>query len=72
MKRRVFNGAAIDRMRKAQGLTYRELAIQIDCTQQSVLLWAHGKQEPRANQLVRIADTLGVSMDKLFKKGGRR
>ena len=67
MKSRAFNGATIDRLRKAKGWTYRELAIRIGCTEQSVLLWAKGRQEPRANQLVRIASVLGVSMDQLFK-----
>ena len=69
---RVFNGAAIDRLRKAKGWTYRELANRIDCTQQSCIAWVQGKQEPKATMLAAIADALGVDMNKLFKKGGAR
>ena len=68
MAQRIFNGAAIDRIRRAKGWTYRELANRIDCTQQSCIAWVQGQQEPRATMLAKIADALGVSIDKLYRK----
>ena len=70
MARRIFNGAAIDRLRKSRGWTYRELANRIDCTQVSCIRWVQGVQEPKATMLARIADVLEADMNKLFKKGG--
>ncbi len=72
MARRVFNGAAIDRLRKARSWTYRELAARTGCTEMSCLNWVQGKQEPKATMLAAIADALEVDVNKLFKKGGGR
>ena len=73
MAQRIFNGAAIDRLRRAKGWTYRVLANRIDCTQQSCIAWVQGQQEPKATMLAAIADALETDIDSLFKKarGGR-
>ena len=67
--KRTFSGSAVDRARKAGGLTFRELAARIGCTEHSVHNWAKGRAQPGADQLAALADALEIDMNKLFRKG---
>lgn len=53
-------------LRKAAGLTVRELARQIDEPHSNVSYWERSGQIPRSNKLSAIAKALGVSVEELL------
>ena len=53
-------------LRKAKGLTQRELAGHLGVTQQMVAKWEKGQSTPGPDQLTRMAELLEVSTDTLL------
>lgn len=53
----------IRELREQRGWTQRELAAKLDVTVTTVSGWERRAYEPRASQLRRLAQVLGVSMD---------
>ena len=58
--------ADLQMLRKAAGLTVRELARQIDEPHSNVSYWERSGQIPRSNKLSAIAKALGVSVEELL------
>ena len=69
--RRVFHAPTVEALRRKRKLTYRALSDLVGCTEQTCMFWAKGRQEPRANQLARLADVLEVDMNDLFRRERR-
>ncbi len=57
----------IRKMRAARGLTQGELAKELCVSPQSVSRWENGQAYPDMEQLPRLADFFGVSLDKLMR-----
>lgn len=56
-------------LRKANGLTQKELAMLVGVCVDSVRRWEHGTRKPRADELARFAIKVGVhDLDILFKE----
>lgn len=53
-------------LRKEKKLTQKELAEQIGISQKSYSHWESGKNEPSLENLIKLADLLEVSLDRLF------
>ena len=51
--------------RKEAGLTQAQIAIYADITEKAYQNYEAMRREPRLESLVRVADTLGVSLDYL-------
>lgn len=66
-------GEKIRQLREDEGLTQKELADELGCTQQLVCYWETGKFIPSLFYCVCMADCFGVSLDELacrdFKGG---
>lgn len=69
----------IQAWRKQRRITQRELAESVGVTTATVYNWERGKSEPKANQLRKLASSLGISMDDIdvpevdaFKQKTRR
>lgn len=58
-------GERIGQKRKALGLTRRELADVIGCSERAISLWETGKSSPRPMNVGMIADALECSIDDL-------
>ena len=57
-----------DRLKKEverQGLTYRELANKMRVTTTTLFRYAKGQRIPRANEILKVANALGVTCDYL-------
>ena len=59
----------IKNLREINGLTQHELAVVLGINQSTVAMWETGESMPRAALLPKIAETLGCSIDDLFKSG---
>ena len=57
-------GALIRRLRTQQGLTQRQLAVQLDISDEAVSKWERGQGCPDVSLLPRLAQTL--AMESLF------
>ena len=55
-------------LRKASGFSQEQLAIRLNVVRQTVSKWEKGLSVPDAEQLVRLADTLGVQVHELLGK----
>ena len=53
-------------LRKEKKLTQKELAEQIGIKQNSYSDWETGKTEPSFENLIKLADLFGISLDWLF------
>lgn len=53
--------------RKAAGLTLRDMAEKLGCTQAAVSCWELGETLPTADRLPEIARALGCNVDELYK-----
>jgi len=60
-------GRRLAEVRKAHGFTQQELAGKLDISLVSIGYLETGKRWPRLNTLHRIAKTLSVDIDQLFK-----
>lgn len=56
----------IREMRQAAGLTQQAVAAALDVDRSTVSYWETGGAMPRADQLPRLADLLGCSIDALY------
>lgn len=55
-------------LRKARGFSQEQLAIRLNIVRQTVSKWEKGLSVPDAEQLVRLADILGVQVQELLGK----
>ena len=53
-------------LRKAAGLTQKELADAVGASQQSVAFWEKNARPPRADTLIKIAAALGVRAEEVL------
>lgn len=58
-----------ERLRRAAGLTQAELADMAGVKQSTVSAWESGIAIPRPGTLVKVATTLGVTVDELLRGG---
>lgn len=56
----------IKSLRVASGMSQRDLANEMNISQQAVARWERGDSMPRADQLPRLADLLNCTIDALF------
>jgi putative transcriptional regulator len=56
----------IEELRKARGLTQKELGAAINVTGQAVYLWESGKGMPAIPTLRRLAEFFGVPMEQIW------
>lgn len=53
-------------LRSERGMTQKQLALEINMSQQAVAKWETGKAEPSYEMTMRLADLFGVSVDYLM------
>lgn len=53
-------------LRSERGMTQKQLASEINMSQQAVAKWETGKAEPSYEMTMRLADLFGVSVDYLM------
>ena len=53
-------------MRRRAGITAVQLAERMHCTKTTVYFWEQGRCWPSSQELPRIAEILGCSIDELF------
>lgn len=56
----------IEAIRKARNLTRPELAKRLNVSESTIFCWERGKRNPELPSLIRLADTLEVSLDYLL------
>ena len=56
-------------LRKAKGFTQEQLATRLCVVRQTVSKWEKGLSVPDAEQLIKLADILGVQVPELLGKG---
>ena len=59
-------GPRLVEARQRAGLTAARLAPALNVTPHTVWLWERGKRSPHLSQLVRLAESLGVTVDWLL------
>lgn len=59
-------GAQIREIRRAKGLSCRDIAEQLDTCEAAVRHWENGRHSPRLNQQIALAELLGVKHSSLF------
>ena len=59
----------IKKYRKERGLTQRKLADKLYISLSTMSSWEHGRHYPSIPDAVRLAETLGCSLDSLFRGG---
>lgn len=65
-------GERLTALRKAAGFTQVELAAELGISQRMVAYYESPQATPPANLLPAIANALGVSIDELFGRSGKR
>lgn len=58
----------IKKIRKSRGFTQEELAARLNVTRQTISKWENGYSVPDAETLIKLADTLEVSVSELLGK----
>ena len=58
---------AIRHYREREGLTQLQLSIAVKCSVDSVRRWESGQREPRASEIVKLCEVLGVSEAELLR-----
>ena len=53
---------------KANGITQVELARRMKVAQPTVWAWLHGRKTPTPDNLIRLADMTGLSVDALLDR----
>lgn len=59
-------GENIRRLRKAKRMTQQKLALDIHVNQDMICNWELGKHAPIAYYLIRLAESLGCSVDEIL------
>ena len=59
-------GQRLDRMLRMKRMTQSDLARAVGVNRVSVHAWIHGKQMPRAQMIMKIADALGCTTSDLM------
>ena len=54
-------------LRKQSGLRQIDLAEKISVTQRKISYWETGKIEPNLDDLIKVSDFFGISVDELLK-----
>lgn len=62
-------GENIAKFRRAKGLSQEKVAEVLDVSRQAVTKWESNSARPSSNNLIKLADTLGVSVDVLLGNG---
>lgn len=57
----------LSKLRKAKDITQVELAQKLGVTQSTVSMWERGVSIPQTKDLGNIAQTLGVTVEELYK-----
>jgi len=60
-------GAHLTALRKAKGLTQKQLAKKLDVHHSNIAFWERSDKPPRGDVLPSLASALGVSLDVLLK-----
>ena len=55
----------IRELRKKRGITQLKMAMDLEVNQNSISRYENGERQPDINELIRIADYFGVSIDYL-------
>lgn len=53
-------------LRKEKGKTQTEIALQIGIKQSAVAMWETGKSKPRTEDLPKLAEALGVTVERVI------
>ena len=61
-------GKFIKDYRVGSGMSQLELAVEMDAEQGSVCRWENGKEMPRMENLIKIADYFGLKLWAFFKE----
>lgn len=61
-------GEKINYYRKKKGLMQAELGAQLFVTRQTVSLWENGQTLPSLDNIVRLAEIFGITIDELLSK----
>jgi transcriptional regulator with XRE-family HTH domain len=65
---RKFSPKALQKQRKQNGITQQELRSMTQISQASISAMETGRKTPCANNLVKVADAVGCSLDLLFEE----
>lgn len=57
----------LERIRKSRHITQKMIADALEINHKSVSKWSRGLTMPTADNLIKVADFLGVSRDELLK-----
>lgn len=60
----------IRRLRRERDMSTAQLAETMDVTVKAVGKWERGEAYPRAKQLPKLAETLGCTIDDLYREEG--
>ena len=61
-------GEKISDLRKRKGISQEKLAELLDISRQAVTKWESGKGNPDTENLIRLSEIFGVSLDELCGK----
>lgn len=61
----------IRELRKKRGITQLKMAMDLEVNQNSISRYENGERQPDINELIRIADYFGVSIDYLVGRTDR-
>lgn len=62
----MFRGANLKEIRESKGLSQKQLAQQTGLSLTTIGYYEINSREPKATQLKRLADALGVKMERFF------
>lgn len=64
----MLNGAKMLNLMNKKKITHKELARHVGVSTVSIYNWISGNRQPRIADLVRVANTLGCTVDELLIK----
>lgn len=59
-------GESIKRFREEANVTQKDIAIAVKTSSKTVMSWESGKTEPKASELILIANKLGITITELM------
>ena len=68
-KSKLKQGERLAQLRKAAGLSQRELAKLLQLPHTNIAFWEHSEKPPRSEVLPRLAEVLGVRVEDLLGEG---